>query len=344
MNRNKTDKIGNSNKKVRNLPKPAAIAIFWGLGLILAFVLVNHHNPLADQVTERMKKVSGCVLITFTCIIFAIYYERIATIPVELWQSRKLIWKLAKNDFKKRYAGSYLGIVWAMAQPVVTVLMYWIVFDKVYDTNSQLVASGVEVPYVLYLTAGLVPWFYFSEAITQGTMALVEYNYLVKKVVFNISILPIIKVIAATFIHVFFVVVLLIVSIGYGYYPNVYTLQLIYYSFCLFLLVLGMSYLTCALVVFIRDLQQIINIALQIGMWATPILWSIEMLTDNMKTLFKLNPLVYIVNGYRSAIYEKVWFWEHFYSSTYFWIFTISLFCIGTLIFRKMRVHFADVL
>ena len=344
MSRNKTEQTDYSNRKMRSLPKPAAIAIFWGLGLILALVLVNHHNPLADQVTERMKKVSGCVLITFTCIIFLIYYERIVTIPVELWQSRKLIWKLAKNDFKKRYAGSYLGIVWAMAQPVVTVLMYWIVFDKVFDTRSQLVASGVEVPYVLYLTAGLVPWFYFSEAITQGTMALVEYNYLVKKVVFNISILPIIKVIAATFIHVFFVVVLLIVSIGYGYYPSIYTLQLIYYSFCLFLLVLGMSYLTCALVVFIRDLQQIINIALQIGMWATPILWSIEMLTDNMKTLFKLNPLVYIVNGYRSAIYEKVWFWEHFYSSTYFWIFTISLFCIGTLIFRKMRVHFADVL
>ena len=344
MSRNKTEQTDYSNRKMRSLPKPAAIAIFWGLGLILALVLVNHHNPLADQVTERMKKVSGCVLITFTCIIFSIYYERIVTIPVELWQSRKLIWKLAKNDFKKRYAGSYLGIVWAMAQPVVTVLMYWIVCDKVFDTRSQLVASGVEVPYVLYLTAGLVPWFYFSEAITQGTMALVEYNYLVKKVVFNISILPIIKVIAATFIHVFFVVVLLIVSIGYGYYPSIYTLQLIYYSFCLFLLVLGMSYLTCALVVFIRDLQQIINIALQIGMWATPILWSIEMLTDNMKTLFKLNPLVYIVNGYRSAIYEKVWFWEHFYSSTYFWIFTISLFCIGTLIFRKMRVHFADVL
>ncbi len=344
MNRNRTDKIDNSNKKIRNFPKPAAIAIFWGLGLVLALVLVNHHNPLADQVTEQMKKVSGCVLIIFTCIIFTIYYERIVTIPVELWQSRKLIWKLAKNDFKKRYAGSYLGIVWAMAQPVVTVVMYWIVFDKVFDTRSQLVASGIEVPYVLYLTAGLVPWFYFSEAITQGTMALVEYNYLVKKVVFNISILPIIKVIAATFIHIFFVVVLLLVSIGYGYYPNIYTLQLIYYSFCMFLLVLGMSYLTCALVVFIRDLQQIINIALQIGMWATPILWSIDMLTDNMKTLFKLNPLVYIVNGYRSAIYEKVWFWEHFYSSTYFWIFTISLFGIGTLVFRKMRVHFADVL
>ncbi|MCH5253557.1 MAG: ABC transporter permease [Lachnospiraceae bacterium] len=345
MNAHDTVTRKNRKKKHNTFPKPAAIAIFWGLGLILAIVLLNHHNPLADQATENMKKISGCVLIAFTCIIFALFYEGLTTIPIELFQSRKLIWKLAKNDFKKRYAGSYLGVVWAMAQPVVTVIMYWIVFDRVFDTRSQLVASGVEVPYVLYLTAGLVPWFYFTEALTQGTMALLEYNYLVKKVVFNISILPIIKVIAATFIHVFFVCILLIVAIGYGYYPSIYTLQIFYYSFCLMLLVLAMSYFTCAIVVFIRDLQQVIAIALQIGMWATPILWDISMLgTDSMKALFKLNPMVYIVNGYRSAIYEELWFWEHFYSSTYFWIFTISLFCIGTLIFRKLRVHFADVL
>ena len=233
-----------------------------------------------------------------------------------------------------------------MAQPVVTVLMYWIVFDKVFNARVQFVAGeGGEVPpYVLYLTAGLVPWFYFSEAISQGTMALVEYTYLVKKVVFNISILPIIKVIAATFIHIFFVGVLLIVGICYGYTPTIYTLQLVYYSFCLFLFVLALSYLTSALVVFIRDLQQIINIALQIGMWATPIMWNIDMLPDNVKTLFKLNPLVYIVNGFRSAIFDEEWFWEHFYSSTYFWIFTISMFCIGTLVFRRLRTHFADVL
>ena len=181
----KTEYINRSDKKIKTPQKPAGVAIFWGLGLILAFVLVRHHNPLADQVTEQMKKVSGCVVITFTCIIFTIYYERILTIPAELFQSRKLIWKLAKNDFKNRYAGSYLGIIWATAQPIVTVVMYWIVFDKVFDTRSQMVASGLEVPYVLYLTAGLVPWFYFSEAITQGTMALLEYNYLVKKVVFN---------------------------------------------------------------------------------------------------------------------------------------------------------------
>ena len=331
---------------LKSIPKPVGIGVFYGICILVAVIVLAHNNPLApDQQTENLKKFCACALLTLACIIFGVYYDRMFIIPKELFQSRELIWKLARNDFKKRYAGSYMGFLWALVQPVVTVLMYWIVFDVVFDTKSQMVASGVEVPYVVFLTAGLVPWFYFSEAITNGTNALLEYSYLVKKVVFNIIILPIIKLIAATFIHLFFVLVLLVVSMLYGCYPTVYTLQIFYYSFCLFMLVLAMSYCTCAVVVFFRDLAQIINIALQVGMWATPILWNIGMLNDdNLITLFKLNPLVYVVNGYRSAIYEKEWFFEHFYSSTYFWIFTVTLFCVGSLIFKRLKVHFADVL
>lgn len=328
----------------KKIPKPVGVILFVIVCLSLAAMIVTHHNPLADPDTEKLKKICACLLLALASVIFGIYYERLKIVPMELIQSRKLVWKLAKNDFKKRYAGSYLGIVWALAQPVVTVLMYWIVFDKVFDTRSQLVAGGIEVPYVLYLMAGLVPWFYFQEAITNGTAALLEYNYLVKQVVFNISILPIIKLIAALFIHIFFIGILVVVSIAYGYYPTIYTLQIIYYSICMFVLTLGMTYCTCAVVVFFRDLSQIISIVLQIGMWATPILWDISVLSDEWKILFKLNPMTYIVNGYRSAIYEQEWFFEHFYSSTYFWIFTVTLFCIGSLIFKRLRVHFADVL
>ena len=303
---------------LKNLPKPVGIGIFFGICGMVAILILAHNNPLApDQHTEDLKKYCACALLVLACIIFGLYYDRMFIIPRELYHSRKLIWKLSKNDFKKRYAGSYLGFVWALVQPVVTVVMYWLVFDKVFNTKAQMLASGVEVPYVLYLTAGLVPWFYFSEAITNGTSALLEYSYLVKKVVFNISILPIIKLVAATFIHLFFVAVLLVVAVCYGYYPTVYTLQVFYYSFCLFVLVLAMSYCTCAVAVFFRDLIQIINIGLQVGMWATPVLWDINMLSnDKVITLFKLNPLVYIVNGYRNAIYGDEWFFEHFYSDS----------------------------
>ncbi|MGL5260219.1 MAG: ABC transporter permease [Lachnospiraceae bacterium] len=324
--------------------KLLSISIFTTIMLIMVVIIALYHNPLANSEDELLKKVIAFIIIGISIVAFALLYDKIVTLPMELYQNRRLIWKLAKNDFKKRYAGSYLGAVWAMAQPVVTVVMYYIVFDKIFKTRSQMLADGIEVPYVLFLTAGLVPWFYFTEAITNGMLALIEYNYLVKKVVFKISILPIIKVIGATFIHVFFMIILLIVASVYGYYPSIYTIQLLYYSFCMFIFVLAVSYSTCAIVIFFRDLQQIVNIVLQIGMWATPVLWDISTFNESIQMIVKINPLVYIVNGYRSSIYEKTWFFSDFYSTMYFWIITILIFGIGALIFKKLKVHFADVL
>lgn len=325
------------------ISKKGGIAIFSSAGILMAAVIILHQNlgPEADPQVELIKKVLSCGVILVSCLIFAREYEKFTTLPVELYQSRHLIWKLAKNDFKKRYAGSYMGALWAMVQPVVTVAMYYVVFDKIMGNTGR--ATG-DMPFVLFLTAGLVPWFYFSEALNNGTNALLEYNYLVKKVVFKISILPIIKIIAATFIHIFFAAVLLGVAAIYGYYPTVYTIQLIYYSFCLFIFVLALSYTTCSIVVFFKDLAQIINIALQIGMWATPILWDINSIHADWVVVLKLNPLVYIVNGYRSAICGGEWFYQDFFSTMYFWIVTVVLFGIGGAIFKRLKVHFADVL
>ncbi len=323
------------------ITKPVGIAIFTTVMLIMALIIVLYHNPLADPFQEMIKKIIACVIIVIAIIVFSLLYDKITILPVELYQSRHLIWKLARNDFKKRYAGSYLGAVWAMVQPVVTVAMYYVVFDVIMGTGNAMVPDK---PYVLFLTAGLVPWFYFNEALNNGTNALLEYNYLVKKVVFKISVLPIIKIIAATFIHVFFVLVMLVIAAIYGYYPSIYMIQLVYYSFCLFVFVLGLCYSTCAIMVFFKDIGQIISILLQIGMWATPILWDVNGLSNTVQMIVKINPLVYIVNGYRSAIFEKTWFWQDFYSTMYFWIVTVVVFGIGALVFKRLKVHFSDVL
>ena len=324
--------------------KRVAIVLFCVAAAVMAAIIILHHNPEANQQEELLKKVVSCAVVAVSCVVFILLYEKVTTLPVELYQNRHLIWKLAKNDFKKRYAGSYLGIVWAMVQPVVTIVMYWLVFDVIMHGAGRAMRGNEEIPFVLFLTAGLVPWFYFTEAWTNGTNALLEYNYLVKKVVFKISILPIIKVIGATFIHVFFAGVLVLIAALYGYYPTVYTLQIIYYSFCTFVLVLALSYTTCALVVFMRDVSQILAIVLQIGMWATPIMWDFGAISEGWAKFLKLNPMVYIVNGYRDAIYGDSWFFEDFFSTMYFWIITVVLFGLGGLIFKKLKVHFADVL
>lgn len=261
-------------------------------------------------------------------------------IPQKLIENRKLIWSLSKNDFKTRFAGSYLGIVWAFVQPVVTVLVYWFVFQvglKAGRTN--------EYPFVVWLVAGLVPWFFFSEALNGGTNALIEYSYLVKKVVFKISILPIVKVMSAVFVNAFFILFTLVLCSCYGYTPSLYTIQIIYYLICNFLLVLGLSYFTAAIVVFFRDLTQIINILLQVGMWITPIMWDAEqMLSSKLLKIFKLNPVYYIVDGFRDSLLAGVGFWEKPMWTVYFWLFVIIVFSIGVSVFKRLRVHFADVL
>lgn len=263
-----------------------------------------------------------------------------------VYESRKLIARLSVNDFKTKFAGSYLGMVWAFVQPVITVLVYWFVFEKGFKPTAINNAQGVEVPYVLWLIAGMVPWFFFNDALSGGTRALLDYSYLVKKVVFKIDILPIVKVISAMFVHLFFLVFIVLLYALYGYYPDLYMLQMVYYSFCLLILVLGLSYLTSAVVVFFRDLNQIIGIVLQVGVWVTPIMWNMDTMDISpvLKNILKLNPLYYIVLGYRDALINKVAFWERPGLTVYFWVFTIVFLLLGTHVFKKLRMHFADVL
>lgn len=302
----------------------------------------------ADSVKLRNGIIKGilCVLLDVMALFCICHAKKLLGLPLEVWQNRKLIWQLSKNDFKTKFAGSYLGTVWAFIQPIVTVLVYWFVFEKGLKAGGINTKAGIAVPFVLWLVAGLVPWFFFQDALIGGTNALTEYSYLVKKVVFKISILPIVKVMSALFVHVFFIAFTLCLYAAYGYFPNLYMLQILYYSFCTFVLVLGLSYMTSAIVGFFKDLTQVINIILQVGVWMTPIMWNIDTmeLSPVLITIFKLNPMYYVVAGYRDALINQVWFWEKLPMTLYFWIVTILVLILGTTIFKRLKVHFADVL
>lgn len=273
--------------------------------------------------------------------------DKSKNIIVELIENRSLIKSLAKNDFKIKFAGSYLGTIWAFVQPVITVLVYWFVFDMAIGARANI-RGELQLPYVLWLVAGIVPWFFFSDCISAGTSALVEYNYLVKKVVFQIDILPVVKVFSSIFVHIFFVAFTIVLFLIYGYFPDFYVLQVLYYSFGVLILALGMTYLTSALTVFFPDVRQIVNIALQIGIWMTPIMWGIADMQGKIPAaalkILQLNPLYYIVMGYRESLIDKVGFWEHPGLTVYFWLFTAAICVLGVTVFKRLKVHFADVI
>ncbi len=281
-----------------------------------------------------------CIIIDLAAFLILKKINLLIEICGEFFRERALVWSLSKNDFKTKFAGSYLGIVWAFVQPVVTVLVYWFVFQV-----GLRAGRTSDHPFILWLMAGIVPWFFFSEALSGGTNALIEYSYLVKKVVFKIDILPMVKVISSLFVHMFFILFVIILCWCYGYVPGVHSLQLIYYVICNFVLVLGLVYLTSAVVVFFKDLSQIINIILQVGIWMTPIMWDAGILHSRLlKIIFKLNPMYYVVDGFRDALLGDSWLGNKIIWTIYFWIFAAFMFMAGVAVFRRLRIHFADVL
>lgn len=261
----------------------------------------------------------------------------------EIIKKRKLILDLSKADFRKRFVGSYFGVVWMFVQPMVTVLIYFFIFQMGFGSTSPV----ADVPYVLWLVPGIVPWFFYSEALNSITNCLQEYSYLVKKVVFQVEILPVIKLISCALVHGFFILIMLLMFACYRRVPLMTWIQILYYTFAASMLALALGYLTSAVNVFFKDMAQIVTICLQFGMWLTPIMYHESLFEKDapwLMPVLKLNPFYYVVAGYRDSMLTGSWFWERPMLTVYFWVVTIAAGLVGLKIFKRLRPHFSDVL
>ena len=267
----------------------------------------------------------------------------IVSLVREIARKRRLIWDLSKADFRKRFVGSYFGMVWMFVQPMVTVLIYFFVFQIGFKNEPPVPGA----PYVLWLVPGIVPWFFYSEALNNITGCLQEYNYLVKKVVFQIEILPLIKLISCLMVHGFFVLIMLLVFGCYRWTPFFTWIQILYYSFAASMLALGIGYFTCAVQVFFKDMAQIVSICLQFGMWLTPIMYHETMFEKSAPwviPILKLNPFYYVCVGYRDSMLTGDWFWQRSKLTIFFWFVTLAVLLMGLKMFKRLRPHFSDVL
>jgi ABC-type polysaccharide/polyol phosphate export permease len=256
-----------------------------------------------------------------------------------LYLNRKLILQMTKRDFKNKSLGSFLGIVWSFIQPTVFILVIWYVFEMGFKSKPM-----GDFPFILWLASAMILWLFFSESFSSATNSIFEYSYLVKKVKFRVSMLPIVKILSSLIVHLFFIIFLFVMFFIYGILPGIYAFQLVYYLFATIVLLLGLSWITSAINLFFKDISQVVQIILQIGFWFTPIFWSLKMVPEKYRFIFRLNPLYYLTMGYRDSMINKIWFWEHPGLTIYFWCFTLIVFAIGSILFRKLRPHFADVL
>ncbi|MBN1114993.1 MAG: ABC transporter permease [Oligoflexia bacterium] len=265
--------------------------------------------------------------------------KEILLTPRDFIKYRWMIIDLTRSDFRNRYLGSYLGMLWAFISPMVTIA----VFVFVFQVGFRVAPIG-DIPFILWLTTGIIPWFYFSDAFSQASSSIVEYDFLVKKIVFRVSFLPLIKVFSAVFIHLCFVALIFVMCVYYGFSPSLYWLQIGYYLVASVFLLVGLSWISASIMVFTRDVANMIAIIIQFGFWMTPIFWRIENIPVKYQMIIKLNPVFYIVQGYRDSLIFNKWFWQRPVITLYFWAASILIFLAGLVIFKKTRPHFADVM
>lgn len=255
----------------------------------------------------------------------------------DVYFDRRLLVDLSLKDVKKRFSGTYLGLLWGLLQPLLTVTVYWAAFQ--YGFRSGDVGN---IPFALWFISGIIIWLFISEAFANASNSLMEYSYLIQKVKFNVSILPMVKILSSLYIHILFLALVVIICAFGEFSPTLKLLQIIYYLLASIVLLFGMSLLTSSIMIFVRDLNQIINIVLLIGMWGTPIAWQMEYFPTEAQMILKLNPFYYLVEGYRDAILGRGWFWERPVLTLYFWVVTLFVVLLGAIIFRKLKPHFAD--
>ncbi len=256
-----------------------------------------------------------------------------------IYHRRDIIIAMARRELGSRYAGTLGGFLWVVAQPVATVLVFWFVFSVGFK-----VTGPTGMPFILYFVCGYVPWLFFSEVLAASTNGVIGNAHLVKKIAFPTEIIPITYMVAGLVAHIALIMVAFGIALINGLPPSFHIFQIIYYFIALCVFSLGLSWVLAALNVFHRDIGQGMAVILNLWFWMTPIVWGQNIIPDRYHWLIEINPILYVVDGYRNALVYHEWIFPDLVQSMYFWGIAIGVFGFGGYIFKRLKPEFADVL
>lgn len=257
----------------------------------------------------------------------------------QLVTHRHTLWLLAVRNVQDRYADTIGGMLWAVLNPLLLLLVFWVVFG----VGLRLHAPGGP-PFVLTLFCGLIPWMTFNEILNGAAASITGRAYLVKKIAFPVEILPFTHLLSALFTQAVLLAILGVMLFVYRVAPGTGILMLPYYLFAMCALAAGLALLLSAAAVFYRDILQGLGVILNIWFWVTPIVWPPEMISEALRPMLNFNPLNYIVTGYRAALLSPQAVLPDPGTSLFFWVIVAVVWIAGAIVFLRLKPMFADVL
>lgn len=251
-----------------------------------------------------------------------------------LYKYRELLKTNVKKEIRGKYKNSFLGVIWSFLNPLLQIIVYAIVF--------QVILKNPKENYAIFLCCGLIPWTFFSSAITRSAFTMIENGNIIKKVYFPREILPISIVTSETVNFMISTIIILgfVVFGGIGiskyiiFYPLVLLAQ--------YVLLIGIALIVSSISVYVRDLQHLIGVAMQLLFYATPIVYSAETIPENFKWILNINPMTYIINGYRDIFYNQQML--DIVPLLILIAISVVICIIGYIIFNKLQKGFAEQL
>ncbi len=256
----------------------------------------------------------------------------------ELIRSRELLFFMTWRDLKVRYKQTVLGVAWAIIQPVMTMVVFSIFFGGL----ARVPSDGI--PYPLFSLAGLLPWQLFENSLRNASRSLVTNRNMITKIYFPRVVLPLSSVLACIVDFFVAVPILIFMMIYYHYSPNIYLLLIPFYILLTIITSLGVALWFSAMDVLYRDIGYIIPFICQLWMYLTPIAYGSGMISNpKLQFIYNLNPMVGVVNGFRSSllgVYNTVPILSIVFSS----VISILILISGLIYFRRMEKQFADLI
>lgn len=251
-----------------------------------------------------------------------------------LYDYRELLKSSIKKDIGGKYKNSVLGVLWSFLYPLLQIAVYAIVFPLIMKSNME--------HYTVFVCTGLIPWNFFSTAISRSSFTMIENGNIIKKVYFPREILPISVVTSEAVNFIISTIIILCFVLGSGmgfsaevlFYPIVLLVQ--------YILLIGISFFVSSITVYFRDLQHFIGIALQLLFYATPIVYAANLIPESYQWILRLNPMTYIIDGFRAIFYYQQQ--PNFVELGLTLLLGIVLCVLGYLLFSKLQKKFAEEL
>ena len=255
----------------------------------------------------------------------------------DLWRFRELFYFLSWRDILVRYKQTAIGIAWSVIRPLLTMIVFTVVFGKL----AKLPSEGVPYPILVYVA--MLPWQFFANSLSESSNSLISNANMLSKVYFPRLIIPVSAVIVSLVDFLISSVILVLLMLWYRFYPDWRVITLPFFLLLAFITSLGFGLWLAALNVKYRDFRYIVPFIVQFGLFISPVGFSSNVVPERWRLLYSLNPMAGVIDGFRWATLGGSFHinWHGFLLSI---VLSLSVFVFGLLYFRKTERIFADVI